>query len=277
MEPVILAGSPLFYALLTAIGFAIGTYGTLVGIGGGIILLPILLLLYPGVPPDILTGISLSVVMLNAASGTIAYVRQGRIDYRSGVLFALATIPGTIIGVWLVRYIKTGAFSLIFGIMLLAVSAYILLRPQIKNSIAVARSGAVCSLTDKQGERFIYRVNRALGTALSFVVGFIAGLLGIGGGVIHVPMLVYVLCFPVHIATATSHFILVFTTLTGVLTHLALRTQIQDWLVVVFLALGIIPGAQLGARLSRRLHGTLITRLLALALVVLGVRLLFLR
>ena len=90
-------------------------------------------------------------------------------------------------------------------------------------------------------------------------------------------MMVYLLRFPVHIATATSHFILVFTTLTGVLTHLALRTSIDDWWVIVFLALGIIPGAQLGARLSRRVRGTLIVRLLAMALVVLGVRLLFFR
>jgi uncharacterized membrane protein YfcA len=277
MEPVILAGSPWFYAVLTVIGFAVGTYGTLVGLGGGVILLPVLLLLYPGVPPEVLTGVSLSVVLLNALSGTTAYVRQRRIDYRTGVWFALATIPGTIIGVWLVRFININAFTLIFGFVLIAVAVFIWVRPQIHTTTRASRQGIPCSISDRYGGKFVYRVNRPLGSVLSFFVGFIAGLLGIGGGVIHVPLMVYVLSFPVHIATATSHFILVFTTLTGVLTHLALRTPVTDWLVVVFLAVGIIPGAQLGAFLARRLHAPLIVRLLALALVALGIRLVVFR
>ena len=274
MEPVVLAGSPWFYALLVIIGFLVGTYGTLVGIGGGVILLPVLLLLYPDISPEVLTGISMSVVMLNAASGTIAYVRQRRIDYRNGVLFALATVPGTIIGVWLVRYLKIDTFSLMFGILLLLVAAFVWLRPQ--KEPPACEGNTACIITDRYGEKFVYSVNRLLGTAFSFIVGFIAGLLGIGGGVIHVPLLVYLLRFPVHIATATSHFILVFTTLTGVIAHFVLKTEIRDWLVVVFLALGIVPGAQLGATLARRFHGNLIVRLLSLALVLLGLRLLIL-
>jgi len=278
MEPVILSGSPFFYALLAFAGLAIGTYGTLVGLGGGVILLPVLLLLYPDVPPETLTGISLSVVFLNSVSGTAAYIRQRRIDYRSGWLFALATVPGTIVGVWLVRYIATSTFALVFGFLLLGLSALIFLRPQLEVPALLSRGrGPVCTVVDREGQSFTYRVNRALGSALSFMVGFIAGLLGIGGGVIHVPMMVYLLSFPVHVATATSQFILVFTTLTGVLTHLALRTNIEDPLVIFFLALGVIPGAQLGARLSRWLRSSLIVRLLALALVLLGVRLVLLR
>jgi uncharacterized membrane protein YfcA len=276
MTPVILAGSPLFYVVLTAIGLGIGVYGTLVGLGGGVILLPVLLFLFPGTPPEVLTGISLSVVFLNAFSGTLAYIRQRRIDYRSGFLFALATIPGTVIGVWLLKYISASAFRSIFGVLLLAISLLIFLRPQLEAPRLLSGRGSVCSLTDSSGKRFIYRVNRVLGTSISFLVGFVAGLLGIGGGVIHVPAMVYLLCFPVHVATATSHFILVFTTLTGVLSHVAFYSGIGDWLVVIFLALGIIPGAQLGAYVSRHLHGNLIVRLLALALVILGIRLLFL-
>jgi uncharacterized membrane protein YfcA len=271
--PVILAGSPLFYALLAGLGLIIGAYGTLVGLGGGVLLLPALLFLFPDASPDVLTGISLSVVFLNAFSGTIAYVRQRRIDYRSGLIFAAATIPATIVGVWLVRYLNLSTFSLIFGVLLLGVSALILLRPHMEAPPLDAGKGAVCTITDSRGERFVYRVNRLLGSGLSVVAGFLAGLLGIGGGIIHVPMMTYLLCMPVHIATATSHFILVFTTLTGVISHLVMNTHITNWLVVVFLALGIVPGAQVGAVLSRRLHGTLIIRLLALAMLLLGIRL----
>ena len=115
MEPVILAGSPFFYIILVAIGLVIGVYGTLVGLGGGVILLPVLLFLFPGTPPETLTGVSLSVVFLNAFSGTLAYVRQRRIDFRSGMLFTLATIPGTVVGVWLLRYVPSSSFRLVFG------------------------------------------------------------------------------------------------------------------------------------------------------------------
>jgi len=268
-EPIILAGSPLFYAFLVIIGLAIATYGTLVGLGGGIILLPVLLWLYPDVPPEALTGVSLAVILINALSGTAAYARQGRIKYRSGALFALATIPGTIFGVWLLKYLEIRVFSIIFGILLLAVSILLILRPQ-ANSPAPSTPQVT---EEKSG--LSSRARHALGTGLSLAVGLIAGLLGIGGGIIHVPMMTYVLRFPVRISTATSQFILIFTTLTGVLTHLALRTEPGNWLVVVFLAIGVIPGAQLGALISRRLRGTLIIRLLAIALIMLGIRLIF--
>lgn len=269
-EPIILAGSPLFYLLLAVIGLLTGTYGTMVGLGGGIILLPVLLFLFPDAPPEALTGISLSVVLINALSGTAAYARHGRIDYRSGALFAVATIPGTIIGVWLLRFVEMGLFSTLFGALLLAVSVLIILRPRTEPA-----GGITPQTAENKGGNPLSRARRALGTGLSFVVGFIAGLLGIGGGIIHVPMMIYVLRFPLRVATATSQFILIFTTLTGVLTHLALGTSVSNWMIVVCLALGVIPGAQLGAHLSRRLRGTVIIRLLALALIILGVRLIF--
>jgi uncharacterized membrane protein YfcA len=87
-------------------------------------------------------------------------------------------------------------------------------------------------------------------------------------------VLVYVLDFPVHIATATSHFILVFTALTGTIMHLILGHYAVSWPVVLATAVGVIPGAQLGAFFARRVHGLIIVRLLALALLILGLRLL---
>ena len=86
-------------------------------------------------------------------------------------------------------------------------------------------------------------------------------------------MLIYVLGFPAHIATATSHFILVFTGLTGTLTHAASGTYAQSWHILLWIALGVIPGAQLGAWLSPKIKGLVLIRLLALALVLAGVRL----
>ena len=84
---------------LIVIGFTVGAIGTLIGAGGGFLLVPILLLLNPKTPPDVVTGISLAVVFFNAASGSVAYARMRRINYRAGIIFALAAVPGAVIGV----------------------------------------------------------------------------------------------------------------------------------------------------------------------------------
>jgi len=267
-------GFPLIL-LLVGLGFLAGSYGTLVGIGGAVVLTPVLLLLYPQADLQVLTSITMGVVFINSLSGTLAYARQKRIDYRNGLFFAVATIPGTIVGVWTLRYIPQQAFSIIFGCMLLVFSVIIWLRPKIKPAQELSgRSDSV--IVDRAGMRFSYNCNRPLGMALSFAVGFIAGLLGIGGGIVHMPMMLYALHFPVHIATATSHFMLVFTGITGTLTHASAGTYSQSWQVLLWIALGVIPGAQIGARLSRKIKGLILVRLLALALVIAGVRLVIL-
>jgi uncharacterized membrane protein YfcA len=273
-NPEFLSGVPLIL-FLVGLGFLAGSYGTLVGIGGAVVLTPVLLLLYPQANPEALTSITMGIVFLNSLSGTIAYSRQRRIDYRNGILFALATVPGTILGVWTLQFVPQRLFEVIFGVMLLIFSVIVWMRPRIElvPGAGERQGHQRVVLTDRKGETFIYTCDRSLGILLSFGVGFIAGLLGIGGGIIHVPMLIYVLCFPAHIATATSHFILVFTGLTGTLTHAASGTYAQSWQILLWIALGVIPGAQLGAWLSPKIKGLMLVRLLVLALVLAAVRL----
>jgi len=86
------------YFELIAFGFGMGVYGTLIGAGGGFVLMPLLVLLDPPQNPERLTSISLAVVFFNAVSGSEAYAHMKRIDYRSGIIFALAMIPGAILG-----------------------------------------------------------------------------------------------------------------------------------------------------------------------------------
>src|SRR5882672_8210675 len=93
------------FALLAPLGFAIGFYGTLVGAGGGSLLVPALLLLFPQESPATVTAMSLAVVFFNAYSGTIAYMRMGRVDYRAGTLFTLASLPGAVFGALMIRQI----------------------------------------------------------------------------------------------------------------------------------------------------------------------------
>lgn len=259
-----------------ALGIAVGTIGTLIGAGGGFILLPVLAILSPLEPTGTLTATSLAVVAANATSGAIAYGRQGRIDVRSGILFATATLPGSVAGVLLARAIPRGPFDVAFAIVLFAL-ALVVTRVRADESPPApegrAWGQAPRVLVDAAGTVHRYHVKLPLGIAISFVVGFASSLLGIGGGFIHVPALIAVLGFPVHIATATSHFVLAIMATVGTVTHILAGDLTTTWPRAVAIGFGAVVGAQAGARLSQRVHGTLIVRLLALALVIVALRL----
>jgi uncharacterized membrane protein YfcA len=262
-------------ALLVLLGLAIGAFGTLIGAGGGFILTPILLLLYPQAPPEVITSISLAVVLCNALSGSIAYARMRRIDYRSGVVFALATIPGAILGAMVIRFIPRGPFDILFGVLLVVFAVYIVVR-QVGKGQAPAqlrRGWTRRSIKDVYGYEYEYSFNLNLGLAISFGVGFVSSLLGIGGGFIHVAMLVQVLSFPAHIATATSLFILVTTALTGTAVHVVAGDFSDGVLTALCLAVGVIAGAYVGAHIAPKVRGLVIVRMMAVAVGLVGVRL----
>ncbi|WAC07816.1 MAG: sulfite exporter TauE/SafE family protein [Thermodesulfobacteriota bacterium] len=264
------------YFELIAFGFGTGVYGTLIGAGGGFVLMPLLVLLYPQQNPEKLTSISLAVVFFNALSGSEAYAHMKRIDYRSGIIFALATIPGAILGAIHTSFISRRLFDGLFVILLLAASIFLLFHP---NLVERPRKGSAPRqserhLVDAAGMRYNYSFNLSIGVVVSVFVGYISSFLGIGGGIIHVPALVYLLHFPVHIATATSHFVLAIMALTGTLVHMVMGTFSHGVHQTIALAIGVVLGAQVGAYLSNRIKGTWIIRSLALALGFIGIRIL---
>lgn len=261
--------------LLVLLGLGVGAFGTLVGAGGGFILTPVLLLLYPHDSARTLTAISLTAVFFNAASGTTAYVRQRRTDLRSGLVFALATLPGAVGGALVVGAVSRRAFDGLMGGVLALLAAWLLAgdrwRPTPPRRHVVHRL-----LVDRQGLLYDYDVPLLRGALYSLGVGFVSSFLGIGGGIIHVPLLVRALGFPTHIATATSHFVLAVMAGVGAATHAVTGSFSHGHGTrrAACLAVGVVLGAQAGARVSLRLRGHLIERLLALALLGLAARLL---
>ena len=133
------------------------------------------------------------------------------------------------------------------------------------------------SLTDVSGNKYSYTYNQTRGILISIIVGYISPVLGIGGGIIHVPALVQWLQFPVFIATATSHFILAFMATVSVIVH-AIKGSYSDPKIlhmVIGLIIGVIPGAQIGAWMSHKLKSHIIIRVLAVCLGLVGIRILF--
>lgn len=272
------------YWWLIPVGFLLGAYGTLIGAGGGFLLVPLLLLLYPDESAEIVTSISLAVVFFNAASGSLAYARLRRIDYKSGIIFSLATIPGAILGALTTAYIARRVFDLLFGILMIAASIYLLLHPSAGGGVRMSGpeesaggkslSYAARRLVDSHGVGYSFSYNPLIGVGVSLVIGYLSSLLGVGGGFIHVPALVHLLNFPVHVATATSQFMLSVMALTGTLVHIVTGTFTHGIRRTIALTIGVVVGAQLGAALSSRIHGDWIIRGLAVALALVGIRLL---
>ncbi len=254
------------FLLLAALGFGVGAYGTLIGAGGGFLLVPLLLLLDPDQSPAAVTAMSLTVVFFNAYAGTWAYARMRRIDFAVGLQFAAAGIPGAILGVWAVQQVPRGPFEWCFSLLLLAAGMMLVAQPLRRDRLA---DGGVIADQLPREKRSL------LGSLGAAYLGVFSSFMGVGGGILHVPFMVRVLRFPPHTATATSQFVLLLTVLAGATMHL-LSGSLNGLLApTAFLALGVMMGAPVGAALSGWLRGPLLLRLLALALIVVAGRLMW--
>lgn len=271
--------------VLIIVGFLIGTIGTLIGAGGGFILVPVLLLTHKELNTEMVTAISIAIVAANAISGSIAYARSGRIDYKSGIIFALFTMPGSILGPFLTPYIPTNVFHIIFGILLIVLSVFLFIRKRkpavvdtddLNDILASNKKLTHRRLVDNNGKVHEYSYNLTIGIVISIFVGFLSPLLGIGGGIIHVPAMAHWLHFPVYVATATSHFVLAIMASITVITNIFKGSYSDPAILrlVLTLGVGVVVGAQLGAKLSHKLKGDAIIKALAICLALVGARLL---
>ena len=255
--------------LFLVLGIGVGTFGTLVGIGGGLICVPIFILcmseggIYPYFQTAAqITGTSLVVVMANALSGTAAYIKQKRVFFKAAVPFALATLPGAIIGSKIVDGFSGTELDLYFGLFLLLMASLMGWNATHKHHSDIADIGPD------------FQFPMGLGIASSFIVGFISSIFGIGGGVVHVPLMIYLLGFPVHVATATSHFVLACSSIFGVISHFLLDHIV--WIPAICISIGAAIGAQIGAKISQKTKSKVILLLLSCAMFALGLRLIFL-
>ena len=262
---------------LVPLGFLVGIYSALVGTGGGFLIVPLLLIMFPAETPDTLTSISLAVVFFTAYAGTLTYARMGRIDYFYGMLFALAGIPGIILGTTAVEYVPKRHFTFIVGFILLGLGFFLVKRPtrkrgQSKKSNPKKRPKQNPEPKQEPEQEFSRRLP-ILGAVASGYIGVISGFLGIGGGIIRVPFMVHVMRFRPHIATATSLFALSIVAFTGIVSKAVRGAFFTGIDKTMYLAVGVMMGAPLGAALSTKFRGPALVRLLAIALCAVGIKL----
>jgi len=263
-------------AAVALAGLGIGVLGTLIGAGGGFLMVPLLVVLEPAWTTDQITAFSLAVVTANATTGALSYWWQGRVDPFTFPLYTLAAVPGSILGAFATAYIPRPVFDPIFGTALILIGGWLFLKPG--SSDGGGRTGSFERiLVDRGGRRYEWSFDLRVGFAGSVLVGFASSLLGIGGGIIHVPLLATVLGFPAHVATATSHAVLAVTAGIATLVHLVRGDFRTTWPLVLAAAGGAVAGAPIGARLARLVPGAVILRILATALGFVGLRLFFAR
>ena len=242
--------------ILIAVGFVAGTMGSLLGVGGGIIMVPALTLL--GLSPVQTASTSLIAVASTSVSSTIEYSRHKRIDYRLGLEITIFAIPGAVLGAIMSEYLSEGSFKLLFGIILVLTGIYILYKNSILKDTGVKKRSMV---------------PRAAVFAATFGGGIISSLFGVGGGIIYVPAMLLVLGITMHRAAPTSQFILMITSMAGVLVHSYLLHP--DYLQALALSAGAFVGAQIGARISRTTKESLLHQLLAMILIAVAVKFIY--
>jgi uncharacterized membrane protein YfcA len=238
--------------VLLAVGLGAGTLGSMLGVGGGIIMVPALTFMQ--LPHAQAAATSLFAVTSTSVSSTVAYSRQKRINYKRGVQLAMAAVPGAVLGVFISKGISDTEFKLYFGILLMAVGTYVAFRS---------------SILKEKGQRRMFMLQHLMVFAITFGAGIISSLFGVGGGVIFVPVLLLIYRMTMHQAAATSQLTLLITSVAGILTHALVGNP--NYLYAVVLSSGAFVGAQIGAKWSKNTKETLLRKMLGVVLMIVAI------
>ena len=232
---------------LILLGFTAGVLGSMIGVGGGIIVVPALTFL--GFPPTVAASNSLFAALSNSIASTISYSRQKRIEFSLGLKLGLLTIPGTVLGAIISTDDSPDLFKFLFGFVLIASAAYIFLRKKIEDK-----------------EKILSKQMMVFAIGASFFAGIISSFFGIGGGIIFVPLMVVGMGMTMKRAAPTSQLILLFASLSGVIVHSILGHP--DFLQAGFLAIGAFIGGLIGARLSIDIKERYLQILISVVIVI---------
>ncbi|MGB9003085.1 MAG: sulfite exporter TauE/SafE family protein, partial [Nitrosotalea sp.] len=221
----------LEYLWLVPLGFAAGIIGSMIGLGGGFVIVPALT--FAGFSPTLAASDSLFAAFCNAVASTLSYARQKRIVYSLGLKLALFSIPGTVLGAYISDDISASTFKILFGIVLVTSSVYIYSRRKMESK-----------------EYHLSKQIMMLAIGASFFAGIISSLFGIGGGTVFIPLMVVAIGLSMKLAAPTSQFILMFAAASGMIVHSLLGHP--DYAQAGLLSIGAFVGGIVGSKISSR-------------------------
>ncbi len=263
--------------LILILGFIVGVPSSMVGLGGGFILVPILILFFR-LPANNAIAISLVAICGTTFSSTLGYISQRRVDYKLGLFYDVLDVPGIVLGAYITTFLPQNILAGICGIFIILISI-VLIRNKgksfsVKNlkandgTMEWTRNG-----TDAEGHAFMYTLRSPpLALASSFLGGLVTGLSGLGGGITDVSTMI-LLGIPTHIAVATSEFAMAVTNGAGVVAHGLLNNVLIEYALPI--TIGTIIGAQVGCSLAKHVKGNAIRRILSLIAILAGLRLIY--
>lgn len=264
------------FFVLAIIAFTAGVVGALVGLGGGVILVPATLFvgvnlgLIDGITPQSVVGLSVIMMIFTGLGSTLTNMKSKTVDFQSGFIFFIGSIPGTLLGAFVNKGLNLPSFNLYFGILLIILATLLLVRDYLKPVTWFVNHGKPRLFTDAQGQTFTYGYPIWFALLVTFGVGFASGLFGIGGGSIIVPAMILLFLFPPHVAVGTSMFMVFLSAIVNSITHISLGNV--PWLYTLPVVPAAYIGAKIGAHLNQKMKSENLVMALRIILLVLGIR-----
>jgi len=273
--------------LIVTIGAAVGFLSGLFGVGGGFLITPLLIFL--GIPTTIAVATGSNQVVASSVSGALAQWRRGNVDFKLGTVMLVGGFVGSTVGVFVVAWLKKRGqvdlfISLTYVLMLGVIGSLMLVESL--NAIRKSRGGGVAAPKRKghswlDGLPFKQRFQRSKlyvsaipPVAIGVFVGFLSAIMGVGGGFVIVPALIYLMRVPTSVVIGTSLFQTIF--VAGYTTVMqAWQNQSVDAVLAILLVVGGVVGAQFGVRVGQSLKGEQLRALLAALVLAVAIRLAF--
>jgi uncharacterized membrane protein YfcA len=272
--------------VILAMGATVGFLSGMFGVGGGFLITP--LLIFYNIPPAIAVATGANQVVASSTSGALAHFKKGTIDFKLGTVLLTGGVFGSSFGVWVFSLLRAvGQLDLFVSLLYVALLGTVggMMLVESVHAMRRAASGEAPSLRRPGQHNWVHRLPLKMRfrtsklfvsvipvLGLGAVIGFLASIMGVGGGFIMVPALIYLLKVPTNVVIGTSLYQIVFTGAYTTIVH-ATTNQTVDIVLAFLLMLGGVAGAQYGAKAGQRLRGEQLRALLALLVLAVAARL----
>ncbi len=279
-----IAGNSVNIIAVVGLGGAVGLLSGIFGVGGGFLMTPLLIMM--GIPPTVAAASDSNQIVGASTSGTLAHFRLGNVDIKMGLLLLLGGVIGGTLGVQLIKILRAMGnadflISITYVLMLGFVGGYMFLE-----SLQAMRKTKATKPAPKRESRYArfigslpwqmefrrsgIRMSVIMPLVLGGLVGVLAAIMGVGGGFIMVPVMVYLLRMPMHVVVGTSLFQILFTCMNVTIMQ-SVQNHTVDFILALLLLIGSSIGAQMGAKVGKKMRGEQLKILLAsLVLIVMG-------